>query len=59
MVNVAVAGGTGGVGRTIIDALKGNPKHKAIILSRTVSLPDPSQELTFGQANSLRAGPRW
>jgi shikimate 5-dehydrogenase len=38
MVNVAVAGGTGGVGRTIIDALKDNPKHKAIILSRTVSL---------------------
>ncbi|WAO90212.1 NAD(P)-bd-dom domain-containing protein [Fusarium falciforme] len=37
MVNIAVAGGTGGVGRTIIDALKDNPKHKAIILSRTVS----------------------
>ncbi|KAM0492543.1 hypothetical protein ACHAP8_009898 [Fusarium lateritium] len=34
MVNVAVAGGTGGVGRSIIDALKQDGTHSAIILTR-------------------------
>jgi len=34
MVNVAVAGGSGGVGRAIIDGLKEQKKHDIVILSR-------------------------
>ncbi|KAH6880818.1 hypothetical protein B0T10DRAFT_565548 [Thelonectria olida] len=34
MVNVAVAGGTGGVGRTIVDALRDDQSHKTIALVR-------------------------
>ncbi|KEF62390.1 uncharacterized protein A1O9_00362 [Exophiala aquamarina CBS 119918] len=34
MVKVAVAGGTGSVGRTIVDALKESPKHEVIVLAR-------------------------
>ncbi|EAW24540.1 NmrA-like family protein [Aspergillus fischeri NRRL 181] len=34
MVNVAVAGGTGGVGRTILDILSTTDKHQAFVLSR-------------------------
>ena len=37
MVNVAIAGGTGHIGRTIVDVLGEDPGHKAIILSRKVS----------------------
>jgi NAD dependent epimerase/dehydratase family enzyme len=36
MVTIAVAGGTGNIGRTICDALKGSTKHKTIILARKV-----------------------
>lgn len=36
MVNVAVAGGTGGVGRTIVDAIIVSGKHELKILSRKV-----------------------
>lgn len=36
MVNIAVAGGSGGVGRSIVDTLKADGKHKAIILARKV-----------------------
>lgn len=39
MVVVAVAGGTGGVGRTVLDAIAKAGEHKAIVLSRTVSSP--------------------
>ncbi|OQV02393.1 hypothetical protein CLAIMM_07598 isoform 1 [Cladophialophora immunda] len=35
MVTVAVAGGTGNVGRTIVDALKESPEHEVIVLTRT------------------------
>lgn len=38
MVKVAVAGGTGGVGFAIVDALKEQTKHEFILLSRTVIL---------------------
>ncbi|KAK2839265.1 hypothetical protein FQN49_006314 [Arthroderma sp. PD_2] len=34
MVVVAVAGGTGGVGRTVLDAIAKSGEHKAIVLSR-------------------------
>ena len=37
MVTVAVAGGLGGVGRTIADAVNESKKHKAITLTRKVS----------------------
>jgi uncharacterized protein YbjT (DUF2867 family) len=33
---VAVAGGSGGLGRAIIDALKASSKYKSLILSRKV-----------------------
>ena len=36
MVKVAVAGGSGGVGRAIIEALKQQSTHEYIILSRKV-----------------------
>ncbi|KAF2129549.1 NAD(P)-binding protein [Dothidotthia symphoricarpi CBS 119687] len=36
MVVVAVMGGTGSVGRTIVDALKEDGKHKVIVLARKV-----------------------
>ena len=39
MVVVAVAGGTGGLGRTVLDAIAKAGVHKAIVLSRTVSSP--------------------
>ncbi|KAF4211863.1 hypothetical protein CNMCM8980_000641 [Aspergillus fumigatiaffinis] len=34
MVNVAVAGGTGGVGRAILDVISTTDKHQAFVLSR-------------------------
>lgn len=37
MVIVAVAGGTGDVGRTILDAIVNSGNHRAFVLSRTVS----------------------
>ncbi|KAJ9614448.1 hypothetical protein H2200_002584 [Cladophialophora chaetospira] len=37
MVKVAVAGGTGSVGSTIVDALKSSQKHDVIVLSRKTS----------------------
>lgn len=37
MVTVAVAGGTGGIGRTIVETLVEQGKHKVVILSRKVS----------------------
>ncbi|KAI0540450.1 hypothetical protein GGR58DRAFT_130197 [Xylaria digitata] len=37
MVVVAVAGGTGGVGRTVLDAIATSGEHQAIVLSRTVA----------------------
>lgn len=46
MVVVAVAGGTGGVGRTVLDAIAKSGQHQAIVLSRTVSLPAPSRSCT-------------
>jgi saccharopine dehydrogenase-like NADP-dependent oxidoreductase len=40
MVVVAVAGGTGGLGRTVLDAIADSGEHNAIVLSRTVSSPN-------------------
>ncbi|KAF5022958.1 hypothetical protein F66182_4983 [Fusarium sp. NRRL 66182] len=44
MVVVAIAGGTGGVGRTVLDAITKSGKHKAIVLSRTAGDVKPSSE---------------
>ncbi|OJJ88705.1 uncharacterized protein ASPGLDRAFT_1499984 [Aspergillus glaucus CBS 516.65] len=38
MVNVAIAGGTGGVGRTIFEVLSGSSEHKTFVLSRKVNV---------------------
>lgn len=46
MVTVAVAGGTGGIGSTIVDILRQNPRHKMVILTRKVrSLATTSNKL--------------
>lgn len=37
MAVIAVAGGTGGVGKTIVERLAQEPKHQVIVLSRSVS----------------------
>jgi uncharacterized protein YbjT (DUF2867 family) len=37
MVIVAVAGGTGGVGKTIVETLVQNSQHQVIVLTRSVS----------------------
>ena len=58
MVVVAVAGGTGAVGRNIVEALIAQGKHEVIILSRTVSMPLliqlPITELTSSKANAAK-----
>jgi NAD dependent epimerase/dehydratase family enzyme len=36
MVNIAIAGGTGNIGQTLVEVLKESPKHKVIVLSRKV-----------------------
>jgi aspartate-semialdehyde dehydrogenase len=48
MVVVAVVGGTGSVGKTIVDAFKEDGKHKVIVLARKVGthiMPYPHCEL--------------
>jgi nucleoside-diphosphate-sugar epimerase len=37
MTTVAVAGGTGGVGKTLVEALEQQSKFRVIVLSRSVS----------------------
>jgi uncharacterized protein YbjT (DUF2867 family) len=37
MVIIAVAGGTGGVGKTIVESLVGQSQHQVIVLTRSVS----------------------
>lgn len=39
MAIVAVAGGSGAVGRTIVDGLVAHGKHKVFVFSRTVRGP--------------------
>jgi NAD dependent epimerase/dehydratase family enzyme len=38
MVVVAIVGGTGSVGHTLVDAFKENAKHDVIVLARKVSI---------------------
>lgn len=39
MITVAVAGGSGKLGRTIVEVLTANPKYRTIALSRKVRAP--------------------
>ena len=50
MAVIAVVGGTGNVGRTIVDALKQDGKHKVIVLTRKVS---DNSEILMSAALSL------
>ncbi|EAW14289.1 uncharacterized protein ACLA_073240 [Aspergillus clavatus NRRL 1] len=44
MVVVAVAGGTGGVGKTIVETLVQEPHHQVIVLTRSDSRIDPADK---------------
>ncbi|THH02697.1 hypothetical protein EW026_g233 [Hermanssonia centrifuga] len=45
MVKVAVAGGTGGLGRYIVEAILATGKHKVVILSRSAKAPISGAEV--------------
>lgn len=51
MVKIAIAGGTGGLGRAIVDELETNQYHDYIILTRKVSLR--SSKLSLLRASSV------
>jgi nucleoside-diphosphate-sugar epimerase len=55
MVKVAIAGGSGGVGRTIVEALKDQKTHEFIILSRKVGLLIPSFDMFLIQSRTIRS----
>lgn len=44
MAVIAVAGGTGGVGRTIVEKLVQEPKFQVVVLSRVRSTREPDEE---------------
>ncbi|OCT49457.1 nmrA-like family protein [Cladophialophora carrionii] len=50
MVTVAVAGGLGHIGHSIVAALKESPKHRVIVLAREVE-PDPDAEAPVFKAH--------
>ncbi|GME49632.1 hypothetical protein A1O9_00362 [Neofusicoccum parvum] len=57
MVNVAVAGGTGSVGRTLVEALQAHPKHNTIVLTRKDPGKDigaPVVEVNYNDVESLK-----
>ncbi|VUC37259.1 unnamed protein product [Clonostachys rosea] len=59
MVNIAVAGGSGNVGRTIIETLKQQTAHKAFNLTRNTSKSDvgvPNIEVDYTNVDSIRNG---
>lgn len=45
MVRIAIAGGTGGVGRTLVDEFSKGGEHVVFVLSRKVSLTSSVQAL--------------
>ncbi|CAG9986908.1 unnamed protein product [Clonostachys byssicola] len=59
MVKVAVAGGTGAVGKALADVLAGQTKHEGIILTRKdpgeKSLPLPQHTVNYDDVSSLTA----
>lgn len=48
MVRIALAGGSGGVGREILDALLETGKHDIIVISRKVSKQEKLQIDGYG-----------
>ncbi|KAL1638581.1 hypothetical protein SLS58_008794 [Diplodia intermedia] len=52
MVNVAVPGGLGNVGRTIVDVLKTNPKYHVVVLSRKAG--DDAEKVDYDNVDSLK-----
>ncbi|KAF6804239.1 hypothetical protein CSOJ01_10326 [Colletotrichum sojae] len=44
MTRVAVAGGKGDVGRTIVEVLRSNPKHTVLVLSRKEAKETPQED---------------
>ncbi|KAM0346960.1 hypothetical protein HYE67_002896 [Fusarium culmorum] len=52
MRKVAVAGGSSGLGRTMVDALREAKTHKFIILSRTDTAPD-TRAVSYSDTNAL------
>ncbi|KAJ4225653.1 hypothetical protein NW757_014290 [Fusarium falciforme] len=59
MVNVAVLGGSGHVGKTIVDALKEHPSHTVIVLGRqapaTVDPDAPTVLVQYDDEESLKS----
>ncbi|RSL75663.1 hypothetical protein CEP51_010672 [Fusarium floridanum] len=59
MVNVAVLGGSGHVGKTIVDALKEHPSHTVIVISRqapsTVDPDAPTVLVQYDDEESLKS----
>ncbi|RFU79992.1 nmra-like family [Trichoderma arundinaceum] len=53
MVKVAVAGGTGGLGRTIIDVLEASSEHDYIILSRESKENSPQQNVVYADYSNV------
>ena len=47
MVRVAVAGGTGNVGRTLVDAIVDTGKHDVFVISRKVSYATPRAKFCY------------
>ncbi|KAF4541165.1 Pyridoxal-phosphate dependent enzyme [Lasiodiplodia theobromae] len=56
MVKVAVAGGLGNVGKTIVEVLKDDPKHDVIVLSRKASdnAAAPVVAVDYNNVDSLK-----
>ncbi|EXF76782.1 hypothetical protein CFIO01_05076 [Colletotrichum fioriniae PJ7] len=59
MVNVAIAGGTGAVGRTLIEVLATQTKHQAFVLSRKAPGPEeiplaPTFEVDYSNIDALK-----
>lgn len=57
MVKVAIAGGTGNLGRTIVEVMAGNPRHEAVILSRKPVEEDlgvPFLVIDYGNIDALK-----
>ncbi|KAF2676637.1 NAD(P)-binding protein [Lentithecium fluviatile CBS 122367] len=56
MVNVAISGGSGKVGRTILEVMKGQSRHQAFILSRQpdgIEVGVPSLQVDYNDIQSL------
>ena len=59
MIKVAVVGGSGDVGRTVVDVLRDDSRYEVIVLGRSVSSPEPAKvelalDLTKASTDSTR-----